>query len=247
MTRPSTAIARISPGWTVSSPKRRPLNSSIIGRKRTVRPNPAPTPTTAPTPPSTAPPASTTARTWPRVPPHEPTRPSCRRDRRAPTAKAGPASRTISSRAIAATVRTAAVSSVSLPVQPRAYTAMGTSESGGGSRATWRARTTTPFSLAARMSGQVTPAPGGPWTSHFTPLAWGGRIFPSPSAVFCQGAMTAPGTANRDSFFSSAGSSTAPVRVYSCSGPRTVTRSPTESPAALRKAPVAAISSLAIG
>ncbi|CAM5340276.1 hypothetical protein SMICM304S_02182 [Streptomyces microflavus] len=136
VTRPSTAMARISQGRTVSSPKRLPVKSSIIGRNRTVRPNPAPTPATAPTPPSTAPPASTTARTWPRVPPHEPTRPSCRRERRAPTANAGPASSTISSTAMAATVRAAAVSSALSVSQPCMCAAMGTSESGGGSRAT---------------------------------------------------------------------------------------------------------------
>ncbi len=40
VTRPSTAMTKIPPGWTVSSPKRQPLNFSIIGPNRTMRPNP---------------------------------------------------------------------------------------------------------------------------------------------------------------------------------------------------------------
>ncbi|CAM5740792.1 hypothetical protein SBADM41S_02681 [Streptomyces badius] len=194
VTRPSAAMARISQGRTVSSPKRLPVKSSIIGRNRAVRPNPAPTPATAPTAPSTTPPASTTARTWARLPPHEPTRPSWRRERRAPTANAGPASSTISRTAMADTVRTAAVVSASVEY-PLLIKDIGTSESGGGFRATWRDLTTTPLSLAARMSCQVTPAPAGPFTSHFGSLGWGGRIVLSRSAVFCHGAMTDPGSA----------------------------------------------------
>ncbi len=95
---------------------------------------------------------------------------------------------------MAATVRTAAVVSTSVEY-PLLSADIGTSESGGGSRATWRDLTTTPRSLAARMSCQVTPAPGGPFTSHVGSLGWGGRMALSRSAACCHGAMTDPGSA----------------------------------------------------
>lgn len=73
--------------------------------------------------------------------------------------------------------------------------AAGTWEFGGGFRATCREVATTPFSLAARMSGHVTPVPEGPFTSHASSLAWGGRTLLSVSAASCHGAITAPGRA----------------------------------------------------
>lgn len=71
----------------------------------------------------------------------------------------------------------------------------GTSESGGGSRATCRDVTRTPDLLASMMCGQVTPTPAGPLTSQSVDPAFGGSTFLSWSALSSHGAMTAPGSA----------------------------------------------------
>ncbi len=117
VTTASRAMAASSSGRKSKPPKRLPSCSSSTGRSAMVSTTPIAVPTTAATAPMTRPPESTMERMWRRSPPLAPTRPSWRRERRAPTAKAGPASRQISSMARPTTVARMAISAV--PPAPR--------------------------------------------------------------------------------------------------------------------------------
>lgn len=123
----------------------------------------------------------------------------------------------------------------------------GTSESGGGSRTTWRETTSAPFLLAAITSDQVTPVPLPAFTSQLRSPEFGGSSFLSRAALAFHGAMTAPGSAYRALVVRLSGCSTVPVTVYFRFGPRTVMSEPMCSPADFRNASVATISPVPFG